>query len=99
MKRSWYFLMIPIIALWIGALAAGTAAAGMKHQGEHSMSGTVTDIDHKTGMLSLKTEAGELELHFPPQALKEVKEDDQLTVHLGFSKRGATSGTSPKRSR
>jgi hypothetical protein len=99
MKKSLYFLMIPIIALWIGALAAGTAAAGMKHQGEHSMSGTVTDIDHKTGMLSLKTEAGELDLHFPPQALKEVKEDDQLTVHLGFSKRGATSGTSPKRSR
>ena len=99
MKRSWYVLMIPIMALWMGALAAGTAAAGMKHQGEHSMSGTVTDIDHKTGLLSLKTEAGELELHFPPQALKEVKEGDQLTVHLGFSKAGATSGTPPKRSR
>ncbi len=99
MNRSWYVLMIPIMALWIGALAAGTAAAGMKYQGEHSMSGTVTDIDHTTGLLSLKTEAGELELHFPPQALKEVKEGDQLTVHLGFSKAGATSGTPPKRSR
>jgi hypothetical protein len=99
MKRSWYFLMIPIMVLWIGALAAGTAAAGMKHQGEHSMSGTVTDIDHTTGLLSLKTEAGVLDLHFPPQALKEVKEGDQLTVHLGFSKGGAASGTPPKRSR
>jgi hypothetical protein len=91
--------MIPIMALWIGALAAGTTAAGMKHQGEHSMSGTVTDIDHTTGMLSLKTEAGALDLHFPPQALKEVKEGDQLTVHLGFSTGGATKGTPPKRSR
>jgi hypothetical protein len=99
MKRSLSFLMIPIMALWIGALVAGTAAAGMKHQGEHSMRGTVTDIDHTTGMLSLKTEAGELELHFPPQALKEVKEGDQLTVHLGFSTGGVTSGTAPKRSR
>lgn len=99
MQRAWSFLIIPIMTLWIGGLAVGTAAAGMQQQGEHSMRGTVTDIDHQTGLLSLKTEAGELELHFPPQALKEVKEGDQITVHLGFSKGGATSGTPPKRNR
>jgi hypothetical protein len=42
---------------------------------------------------------GELEPHFPPQALKDVKEDDQITVHLGFTKGGAASATPPKRNR
>jgi hypothetical protein len=96
MKRACYFLMI---GLWIGALVVGTAAAGTKHQGDHSMSGTVTDIDHQTGLLSLKTGAGELQLHFPPQAIKDVKEGDQLTVHLGFSKGGAASATPSQRAR
>jgi hypothetical protein len=88
------------IALSVGALAMSTGAvAGMKHQGEHSMSGTVTDIDPQTGKLSLNTGVGELELHFPPQALKDVKEGDQLTVHLGFSKGDTASATPQKKSR
>jgi hypothetical protein len=95
MKRSLRFL---IIALWIGALAVGTSAAGMKHQGEHSMSGTVTDIDPQTGKLSLDTGVGELELHFPPQSLKDVKEGDRLTVYLGFSKGDPASATPQKKS-
>jgi hypothetical protein len=97
MKRAVYVLTF---ALWIGALAVGTAAAArMKHQGDHSMSGTVTAIDHQTGMLSLTTGVGELKLHFPPQATKDVKEGDQLTVHLSFSKGGATSASPPQRTR
>jgi hypothetical protein len=92
-------LSILVIALWVGALALGTAAAAeMKHQGEHAMSGTVTDIDPQTGKLSLSTEVGDLELHFPPSALKGVKEGDSLTVYLSFSKGDATS-TSPKKQR
>jgi hypothetical protein len=97
MKRALYVLAF---ALWIGTLAMGTAAAAeMKHQGEHSMSGTVTAIDPQTGKLSLKTGVGELDLHFPPQALKDVKEGDQLTVHLGFSKGSAASASPQKKSR
>lgn len=92
-------LSILVIALWVGALALGTAAAAeMKHQGEHAMSGTVTDIDPQTGKLSLSTEVGDLELHFPPSALKGVKEGDPLTVYLSFSKGNATS-TSPQKQR
>ena len=96
MKRV---LPVLVIMLWIGALAVGTASAGTKHQGEHSMSGTVTDIEHQTGKLSLETGVGELELHFPPPALKEVKEGDQITVHLGFSTGGAGSAPPQKKSR
>jgi hypothetical protein len=51
----------------------------------------VTDIEHQTGMLSLDTGVGELKLHFPPQAIKDIQEGDQMTVHLGFSKGGAWS--------
>jgi hypothetical protein len=88
-----------IVTLWIGALVVGTGAAGTKHQGEHAMSGTVTDIDHETGKLSLNTQVGELDLHFPPPALKDVKEGDQLTVHLGFTKGSAASASPQKKSR
>jgi hypothetical protein len=96
MQRALYVLMI---ALWMGALVVGTAAAATKPQGEHAMSGTVTDIDHKTGKLSLKTGVGELDLHFPPEALQEVKEGDQITVHLGFSTGSTATGTPQKKSR
>lgn len=96
MQRVLYCL---IITLGIGALVVGTAAAGTKHLGEHSMSGTVTDIDHQTGKLSLDTGVGELDLHFPPPALKDVKEGDQLTVHLGFTRGGAAGAGPEKKSR
>jgi hypothetical protein len=93
-------LRVVVIALSVGALVMGSAAgAGTKHLGEHAMSGTVTDIDPQTGKLSLNTGVGELELHFPPQALKDVKEGDQLTVYLGFSKGNTTSATPQKKSR
>jgi hypothetical protein len=93
-------LRIFVIALWVGALAMGSAAiAGTKHLGEHAMSGTVTDIDPQTGKLSLNTGVGELELHFPPQSLKDVKEGDELTVYLGFSKGATASGAPQKKTR
>lgn len=85
-----------VIALGIGALATGAAMAGAKYQGEHDMSGTITSIDHQTGKLSLQTGAGEMSLHFPPSALKDLKEGDQMTVHLGFTKGGAAGGTQQK---
>jgi hypothetical protein len=48
------------------------------------MTGTVTAVDHNTGVLSLNTHEGELKLHFPPATVKEVKTGDTLTVSLGF---------------
>ena len=78
--------------LMVAALSLGTARAETKHKKKtpwhatHTMSGTVTEVDHTTGMLSLNTHAGELKLHFPPDALKEIKNGDSLTVSLGFHK-------------
>jgi len=67
------------------ALAQGASAM----MGEHDMSGTVQKIDHKKGTFQLKTHEGVLHLHFPPSTVKDVKNGDALTVHLGF-KMGAS---------
>jgi hypothetical protein len=76
--------------LIVAGLSLGTALAATKPKGKtlwhgtHTMSGTVTEVDHTTGMLSLNTHEGELKLHFPPDVLKDVKNGDSLTVSLGF---------------
>ncbi|MHB1951253.1 MAG: hypothetical protein ACYCQK_07230 [Acidiferrobacteraceae bacterium] len=53
--------------------------------GVHQMAGTVTAINHRTGILSLKTPEGMLRLHFPPASLRQVKRGERLDVHLGFT--------------
>lgn len=55
-------------------------------EGSHSMTGTVDKIDHDKGALTLKYGSSEMLLHFPPAALKDVKNGDAITVHLGFTK-------------
>jgi len=65
------------------------AQSGM--MGEHEMSGTVQNIHHEKGTFQLKTHEGILSLHFPPGAIKDVKNGDALTVHLAFKK--GTSST------
>jgi hypothetical protein len=87
MKKT---LALLTVVLVVAGLSLGVARAGTKPTGKttwhgtHTMSGTVTDVDHTTGMLSLNTHEGELKLHFPPNAVKTVKTGDTLTVSLGF---------------
>jgi hypothetical protein len=40
-------------------------------------------------MVTLKTGAGELKLHFPPPAIQKLKEGETITVHLAYSEGGA----------
>lgn len=54
-------------------------------KGQHRMTGTVRNLNRNEGTLALLTDEGELRLHFPPQALKDVKEGDRITVQLGFT--------------
>jgi hypothetical protein len=58
---------------------------GMMRYGQHSMSGKVTKLDAATGMISVETKEGTLELHFPPPSLANVKVGDTMTVYLSFS--------------
>jgi hypothetical protein len=59
---------------------------GGKKMGKHEMSGTIENLDHKTGWVTVKTGEGNLNVHFPPDALKDLKTGDTITVHLGFTK-------------
>lgn len=54
--------------------------------GWHKMTGTVGNIDYAKGVLTLKSGAPEMTLHFPPASIKDLKNGDTITVNLGFSK-------------
>lgn len=54
--------------------------------GAHVMTGTVDKIDHAKGTLMLKNSASDMMLHFPPSAMKDLKNGDTITVRLGFNK-------------
>ncbi len=80
---------------------AAPKAAGTAMRGSHKMVGEVTKIDEAKGMVTLKTDEGELDLHFPPAALKGVKEGDRVEIQLSMrpaaaagagAKTGASSG-------
>jgi hypothetical protein len=62
--------------------------------GEHVMSGTISKIDHQTGMLTLDTDAAPLSLHFPPSALKGMKEGDKVAVEMSISRHVPASAAS-----
>lgn len=92
MKKALAFLTTII---FVAGLAGGASAAAHKAaakgtmKGQHTMSGTVRNLDRQTGMVSLNTDAGELRLHFPPQALQNVKEGDTITVSLALQESAA----------
>ena len=71
--------------LMIQMVGAPAWAAAAKMQGAHSMTGTISMIDHTTGMLTLKTSEGDLKLHFPPSTVQKLKDGDTITVHLSYS--------------
>lgn len=54
--------------------------------GAHAMTGKVDRIDHAKGTLMLKHSAADMMLHFPPGAIKDLKNGDTITVKLGFTR-------------
>ena len=66
------------------ATTAAATTGGM--MGEHDMSGTIARIDHKSGVVKLESKPHDLELHFPPDSIKDLKKGDKITVHMSFQK-------------
>lgn len=84
-----------LIAFPIGPVLAHKHTEGM--MGEHDMTGTVKQLDPKTGTFTLESAGAlPLRLHFPPEQLKGVKEGDTITVHMGFTKGGGDGGDPAK---
>lgn len=52
--------------------------------GEHNMPGTVTSVDHDTGIVKLKSLGMNLVVHFPPPTIKKLKVGDNISLHLGY---------------
>jgi hypothetical protein len=82
---TWLAAAMVVVGIGLAPVMAGTT----EEEGKHSMSGTISAIDHTTGMLTLKTGAGELKLHFPPPAIQKLKEGETITVNLSYSGGGA----------
>ena len=70
----------------VSAQSASTPSMDMK--GHHSMDGQVTKVDAKKGWIDVKTAEGSMKLHFPPDALAEIKKGHRVTVDLGIKDNG-----------
>lgn len=87
-------LGMPFLLLWIASADAVAAAEVDSREarafsgltGVHRMPATVIDFDRETGIVDLKTSVGELKVHFPPAALKDLKKGDAVQLQLGLRK-------------
>jgi hypothetical protein len=75
-----------------GMGAATSGASG--YQGQHAMTGRITDIDKEDGKVTIDAQGEKMTLHFPPSALQTFKEGDQVSVQLAIKRAAGTSGTS-----
>lgn len=77
----------PAMGMEKGKMGMGRMEMG-EHMmmGAHKMTGTVDSIDYAKGMLTLKSGAPDMRLHFPPASIKDLKNGDAITVDLGFAK-------------
>jgi hypothetical protein len=92
-----------IVAITTGLLLLGTTLASAQTtkpagemMGHHTMDGQVTKVDAKKGWIDVKTSEGSMKLHFPPEALANVKKGDAVSVELGLKSTGAAPSGSMK---
>jgi hyperosmotically inducible protein len=53
--------------------------------GRHTMTGEVKDVDRDRGRVELRTADGDMQLYFPPAAVRNVQKGDRITVELAVS--------------
>jgi len=75
--------------------SASPSMAGGDFVARHTMTGEVTRIDANKGTLTLKTAEGNLDLHFPPSALSNVKKGDRVSVELAMKPEGGPAASGP----
>jgi hypothetical protein len=68
-----------------------TGSASADFTARHTMDGEVVKVDQKKGHVTLKTAEGNMELHFPPSALQNVKKGDRMSVELAMKPAGSAS--------
>jgi hypothetical protein len=57
--------------------------------GQHSVMGTVTEIDHSTGVFNLEPndETETLTFYFPPEEIRDLKRGEEVVLRITFTKR------------
>ena len=104
MRRAVGILSTAIVPVFMATIALAAdpyeptghgTTSGMtgSYQGEHTMTGRITDLDKNTGEVKVSAEGQELQLHFPKTALQSFNKGDQVTVSLGIKAAGSTAGT------
>jgi len=58
-----------------------------KNPSIHTMPATVNSVDTKTGIVDVTAGGMSLKVHFPPKSVADLKSGDQITLHMGFSKK------------
>jgi hypothetical protein len=59
-------------------------AEAAKEEGDHWMTGTVTKVDSANGTVHVKTAEAPLKLRFQPDAVRNLKDGDQIAVELAY---------------
>ena len=54
--------------------------------GSHAMNGKITKINHKTGKVTVKTDEGNMDVHFPASDIQDLKRGDTISVHMGYTR-------------
>lgn len=78
-----------------GGILLSGPTGGIQLQGQHSINGTVSEMDSTTGKVTVTTSGGALDLQFPPQALSDIRQGDTVTLQMAFipgAVQGQTSG-------
>jgi len=74
-------------------LAGGLSTAAFAHDegraDEPMMKGTISQIDHDSGKIELKTDQGPVQVTFAPEQVKNFKEGDQVVLELETAKQEA----------
>jgi hypothetical protein len=98
------FAVALVLPAWAGEANGGSVANAAKpadhakqyeahERGEHRMSGTITAINHETGVIDLNTKEAALQLHYPPKFIHHLKKGERLTVDLAYAKMGPEQGS------
>lgn len=97
MKRFGMWAWATPIALLSAAAIAQSQGTGHAHDmamckemqgmtGMHQMPGKVKAVDTKTGVVDVDAGGMALKLHFPANAVANMKAGDSINVHMGFMK-------------
>jgi len=71
--------------------AAGSKAETGPKVVKNWVIGDVTDVNHETGIVDLKSGKADLTVHFPPKTIESVKAGDHIAVKLAFAHPAASA--------